>query len=112
VLRQTIRALPEEHPAAPVRREFDFYSLAGVRDALAHTQEHDYTLPQVAGMLDRLDLRFLGFESATTMPARIYRSAYPDDRAMADLMRWDTLEEKHPDLFHHMYQFWCLKTGG
>jgi SAM-dependent methyltransferase len=106
-LRRAIHALPEDHPAAPVRRELDFYTLSGVRDALAHAQEHDYTLPEIGAMLETLGLRFLGFEFAAGHGPSLYRQAYPEDSAMADLERWDALEEAHPDLFHHMYQFWC-----
>lgn len=106
-LRQAIIALPEDHPAAAVRRELDFYTLSGVRDALAHEQEHDYTLPEIEPMLAALDLRFLGFEIATGNAAALYREAYPDDRAITDLTCWDALEQANPSLFHYMYQFWC-----
>ena len=36
-MRQAMLALPDDHPAAPVTRELDFYTLSGVRDALAQT---------------------------------------------------------------------------
>ncbi len=91
-----------------MRRELDFYTLSGVRDALAHAQEHDYKLPEIKAMLTAVDLRFLGFEFALTHGAARYRQAYPDDTTMADLDRWDALEQGEPSLFHHMYQFWCL----
>ena len=107
-LRQAILALPDDHPASPVRRELDFYTLSGVRDALAHAQEHDYTLPEIAPMLAALDLRFLGFEFAAANGQAAYRKAHPDDPAMADLDRWDALEQANPSLFYHMYQFWCI----
>lgn len=106
-LRQAVLDLPEDHPAAPVRRELDFYTLSGVRDALAHEQEHDYTLPDIQTMLAAVGMRFLGFEIAVGIGAALYREAYPDDEAMADLTCWDALEQANPSLFHHMYQFWC-----
>lgn len=107
-LRQAILALPAEHPAAPVTREFDFYTLSGVRDALAHAEEHDFTPLELREMLADLRLDFLGFESVSPQPRQLYRQAHPDDPAMADLARWDALERQHPELFHHMYQFWCI----
>lgn len=110
-LRQAIHALPDDDPASPVRRELDFYTLSGVRDALAHEQEHDYALPEIKALLDTLSLKFLAFEFAAADGPILYRKAYPDDPAMADLDRWDTLEQAHPALFHHMYQFWCLKQA-
>ncbi len=106
-LRQAILALPSNHPAAAVARELDFYTLNGVRDALAHVQEHDFTPLDLQPMLAELHLEFLGFETVTPEPQQLYRNAYPDDPAMTDLARWDALERQHPDLFHHMYQFWC-----
>ena len=108
-LRQAIHALPEDHPAAAVRRELDFYTLSGVRDALAHEQEQDYTLPEITALLDTLSLKFLGFEFAAVDGPALYLKAYPGDPAMSELARWDELEQAHPALFHHMYQFWCLK---
>ena len=110
-LRQAILALPAEHPAAPVVGELDFYTLSGVRDALAHAQEHDFTPLDLREMLAELRLTFLGFESVSAEPQRLYRQAYPDDPAMTDLAHWDALERQHPDLFHHMYQFWCVDGG-
>jgi SAM-dependent methyltransferase len=110
-LRQAIHALPEDHPAAPVRRELDFYTVSGVRDALAHEQEHDYTLPEIKVLLETLNLKFLAFEFAAADGPALYRKAYPADRSLADLDSWDELERAHPALFHHMFQFWCLKQA-
>jgi SAM-dependent methyltransferase/tetratricopeptide (TPR) repeat protein len=110
-LRQAIRQLAPGHPAAGVTRELDFYSLSGVRDALAHAQEHDYTLPEIAALLEELSLEFLGFEFATPQAHQRYAEAFPDDPTAADLTCWDRLERQHPDLFHHMYQFWCRPLG-
>jgi hypothetical protein len=110
-LRQAILALPPDHPAAPVRQELDFYTLNGVRDALAHVQEHDYTLQEIADLLKRLDLKFLGFEFVMQTPVRLFRQAFGAGCALDDLDAWDRLEQQHPSLFHHMYQFWCMPAG-
>ena len=107
-LRQAVLALPADHPAAPVRRELDFFTLSGVRDALAHEQERDYTLPEIQEMLVAVRMRFLGFEFATSNGTLLYREAYPDDAPIADLAKWNSLEMAHPSLFHHMYQLWCV----
>jgi len=109
-LRQAILALPTDHPAAAVAHELDFYTLNGVRDALAHAQEHDFTPLELQAMLTALGLAFLGFETVSRTPQRLYRETHPDDPAMTDLARWDALEQRHPDLFHHMYQFWCRRV--
>ena len=106
-LRQAILALPSDHPAAPVRKGLDFYTLNGARDTLAHAQEHDFTLPEIGALLERLGLRFLGFELATAEPRRLFEKAFGPDHRQNDLNAWDRLEQQHPSLFHHMYQFWC-----
>jgi SAM-dependent methyltransferase len=109
-LRQAILALPEDHPAAPVRNELDFYTLNGVRDALAHAQEHDFTVGEISQLLDQLNLRFLGFEFARPAPLQLFRDSFGPDHRQDDLPAWDRLEQEHPELFHHMYQFWCKPT--
>ncbi|MCA8929654.1 MAG: class I SAM-dependent methyltransferase, partial [Alphaproteobacteria bacterium] len=108
-LRQAILALPPDHPAAAVAEELDFYTLNGVRDALAHAQEHDFTPRELQALLADLKFAFLGFETVSQEPQRLYRTAFPDDPTLADLANWDALEQQHPSLFHHMYQFWCRK---
>jgi 2-polyprenyl-3-methyl-5-hydroxy-6-metoxy-1,4-benzoquinol methylase len=76
----------------------DFYSVSGCRDLLFHEQEHRFTLSQIAGMLDRLGLDFLGFE----LPPPIG----PQGRHRRDLDAWDEFERSHPHTFRGMYQFW------
>ena len=111
-LRQAILALPEDHPAAPVRNELDFYTLNGVRDALAHAQEHDFTVREIADLLEQLDLQFLGFEFALPAPLQLFRDSFGPDHRHDDLTAWDRLEREHATLFHHMYQFWCKPAVG
>lgn len=83
----------------------DFYSTSMVRDLLFHVQEKRYTIPQIADMLARHKLEFLGFSST---PAKaLYHRAYPEDEAMQDLETWGALELEHPDMFRGMYQFWA-----
>jgi hypothetical protein len=50
-------------------------------------------------------LHFLGFEPDA---ARVgaYRSRFPDDKAMTDLVKWNQFESERPDSFAAMYQFW------
>jgi SAM-dependent methyltransferase len=97
---------------AAVARNEDFYSLSGCRDLVFHAQEHRFRLPQIAAMIDRLGLRFLGFEFPDSgITAARYRARFPEDRALADLANWDRYEEENPDAFARMYQFWLRKPG-
>ena len=47
-----------------VRSALDFFSLSEVRDLLFHVQEHHFTLPKIQKCLDKLGLKFCGFEDA------------------------------------------------
>ena len=87
----------------------DFYSLSGCRDLLFHVQEHRFTLPQIGGLLERLNLEFIGFEFADGAPAAGYKERYPDDRSATNLANWHELEAAAPDTFAAMYQFWVRR---
>lgn len=105
--RAALRALPPDDPAHEVTRELDFFSASGCRDFLFHVQEAAYELPEIAAMLERLGLDFVGFETFSDAPKRLYARRFPEDPAMANLANWDRLEREEPRLFHNMYQFWC-----
>jgi len=90
----------------------DFYSVSGCRDLLFHAQEQRFTLPQIADLLDALDLRFLGFENDDPAFWQRYRAHAPHDAAGVDLDAWDRFETAHPESFTGMYQFWCRRTDG
>jgi SAM-dependent methyltransferase len=90
-----------------VVRNEDFYSLSGCRDLLFHVEEHRFRLPQIAAMIDRLGLRFLGFEFPDSgISAARYRARFPEDQALTDLGKWHRYEEENPSAFARMYQFW------
>ena len=42
----------------------DFYSLSELRDLLFHVQEHRFTIPLIKDHLNKLGLKFCGFESS------------------------------------------------
>ena len=55
----TLRALPPDHPLAPLlRKSPDFASAAGLADALLHPQDRSYSVPQLFNFLDKGGLRF------------------------------------------------------
>ena len=43
----------------------DFYSLSGCRDLLFHEKEVQFTIPQIAEIIMKLNLKFLGFANLT-----------------------------------------------
>ena len=79
--RTAIRARGDDPLLARVARGEDFYSLSGCRDLVFHVQEQRFTLPQIAGLIERLGLQFIGFEFPDAGAAASYRARFPDDRA-------------------------------
>ncbi|MBU2477931.1 MAG: class I SAM-dependent methyltransferase, partial [Gammaproteobacteria bacterium] len=105
--RSEILSLPHDHPMHKVTGILDFYSLSDCRDLLFHTQESCYTLPEIATLLERNRLKFVGFDYLDPHIKARYREQFPDDPSMTDLMQWDRIEQDYPDAFIGMYVFWC-----
>ncbi|HEX6793242.1 MAG TPA: tetratricopeptide repeat protein [Casimicrobiaceae bacterium] len=93
---------------ARLARRSDFYVTAECRDLLFHVQEHRFTLPQIAALLDALGVRFEGFVLRPDI-ARLYATRHPDDAQMEDLESFDAFEAQFPHVFAGMYIFWVQK---
>jgi SAM-dependent methyltransferase len=106
-LRKELLALPEDHPAASVTQELDFYSLSGCRDFLFHRHEQRFDIPRIKAAIDDLGLEFLGFEFTDPQVMTAYRARHPDDPSGRSLANWQAIETENPMLFRGMYQFWC-----
>lgn len=105
--REKILQLPEDHPAKPVLKRRDFYSLSSCRDLLFHVQEHQFTVPELQHALEELNLTFDGFTIHDPKILKEYQSRFPNDPKRLNLDNWHDFEQKHPDTFRGMYQFWC-----
>ena len=87
----------------------DFYSTSACRDLLFHVQEHQLTLPEIDAFLQAHGLRFIGFETdANTL--NTYRQEFPNDPAATNLSNWHQFEQRHPNTFISMYQFWVQRV--
>lgn len=108
-LRRALRALPDDHPAAPCRLSPDFYTVSSCRDLLRHVHELHMTPDEIRDGLERNGLRLLGLHfDAPTVPG-LYRARFPDDPAMTRWDNWSALEAEHPDIFAGMYQLWVAR---
>lgn len=107
--RQQVLCAPEGTPLAEAALfGRDFYSLSNCRDLLFHVQEHQFTLLQLASMLEELGLNFLAMEAdPSTLEA--YSHFNPADPRRTDLAGWHRFELENPLIFAGMYQFWCQK---
>ena len=109
-VRQQLMQLPQEAPERNAVHFADFYSMSECRDLLFHVQEHRYTIPGIARLLDAAGLRFIGFDLDPAALFR-FRAVYPGKDALRDLDRWNEFEQRNPDFFAAMYQFWACKKG-
>ncbi len=85
-----------------------FYSTSECRDLCFHAQEHRFTIHQLQETLTSNGLKFLGF--LLQKPVKnLYKNYFPEDKTQTKLQNWATFEEKHPNTFRAMYQFWVSK---
>jgi tetratricopeptide (TPR) repeat protein len=106
--RQAIIAAKDQPFAREILQFTDFYSMSECRDLLFHVQEHRFTIPEIAAMLERHKLQFIGFEGDTPDFLRL-QSEMPHDSPVSTLAAWHEIEHDNPELFSAMYQFWVRK---
>ena len=90
-----------------ITRIADFYSLSGCRDLLFHEKEIQFTIPQIAELIMKLNLTFLGFANLTEPVTQKFKKQFKNAADYYDLDKWDIFEQDNPDTFIAMYQFWC-----
>ncbi len=89
----------------------DFFNLHECRDLLFHVQEHVFTLPAIEQLLGEVGLVLRRFELPSEVPFAHYRRMFPGDVEMTDLQNWAQLEQRYPDTFIAMYQFWTQRRS-
>ena len=92
----------------PYLNTLDFFSTSDCRDLIFHVQEHNHTLPQIAGFLAQNGLTFIGMEVNEPVRAA-YRARFPEDTACTSLENWAAFEAEKPETFVSMYRFWVQK---
>jgi len=53
-------------------------------------------------------LEFMGFQVPSDIQL-LYKQLNPDDKKHISLENWSLFEEKYPNAFSSMYQFWVAK---
>ena len=97
----------EIHDVKQLSTFSDFFSLSEFRDLVFHVQEHRFTLPQIKNCLDELGLKFCGFEDKDVISN--FKELHGNEADIYDLELWHQFEERNPQAFDGMYQFWCQK---
>lgn len=103
--RQEIMGLDPASPLKALTRYGDFFATSDCRDLLFHVEEHRLTLPAIKAFVAEQRLAFLGFD-LDPRSLQGYAAANPEDVTMTDLDRWHEFEQRHPQTFRGMYQFW------
>ncbi len=87
----------------------DFYSFSEFRDLCFHTHEHRFTIKEIKNILETNKLKFLGF-ILPQQAKSLFKQCFPKDKKQISLENWAKYEERNPDTFKRMYQFWVCKT--
>lgn len=94
----------------PVTYSIDFYVTSACRDLLFHVHETQFTLVEIAKMIEDLKLTFMGFEFKDLHIKKQYQTRFPDDPQALSLQNWHQFEQENPQTFMGMYQFWVKKA--
>ena len=86
----------------------NFYTMSECRDLCFHAQEHRFSIKQLQETLKSNKLKFLGFLLQQSVKS-LYKNYFPEDNTQTNLLNWATFEEKYPNTFRAMYQFWVSK---
>ena len=106
--RRNLHTLMKEKDADNISSKLDYYITPMIRDLLFHVQEHQFTLPEIGGIIGELNLEFIKLNQFESDLKR-YREKFPDDPSATSLDNWHEYEAEYPDTFGRMYFFWCLK---
>ena len=88
-----------------LQKRSSFYSTSECRDLCFNVQEHRLTINQLKETLNNNKLEFLGFLLEKPVKS-LYKQYFPQDKKQNNLENWAKFEEKHPNTFRGMYQFW------
>lgn len=105
-MRRLIAESSNEHHVE-ITRSPDFYSTSNLRDLLFHVQESRFTIELIKEYLTRLNLSFCGFQSGKIVSQ--FQKHYTNSSDLVDLGKWGNFEERFPNAFAGMYQFYCQK---
>jgi|GEM_PF-1084561 len=90
----------------------DFYTASMAIDLIMHKQELRADITLIKKICKKHNLRFLGFAFPKGDPTlECYAREYPLDKTYTNLDNWDEFEQKHPNTFSSMYNFYLQHRG-
>jgi hypothetical protein len=90
---------------AAVAHSVDYFHAPTCRDLLFHAQEHNYDLPEIGHILNRLDLHFRSLVLKPNVQAA-FAKEFPKDTKGESLQNWNEFEIKSKNTFIQMYLLW------
>ena len=110
--RRHILSTPDLAPGLGVLKSpaSDFWTTSDCRDLVFHTEEHHFTLLEIASMAARLGLIFLGLETSAADRLR-FAAENLDPAAVRTLSAWHAFEMRHPETFGDTYRLWFTRPG-
>ena len=106
--REMIKNSNENFSFQKLNLNFDFHTTSSLRDLIFHVQEHQFTIPKILELIQKYNLKFLGFTNKSIK--KDYSNFFKDDEKNTSLKNWHEFENKYPDIFQGMYQFWIRKN--
>jgi SAM-dependent methyltransferase len=104
-LLRSVRRRLIDAKASPKSR--DFFTLPGVHDLLMHRHEDAFDIGRIQRALARLELDLVGFRLSNPRNEALYARDNPHDPHKRDFEAWALLEQRKPEIFASMYEFWC-----
>ena len=87
----------------------DFFSTSELRDLIFHIQEHQFTIPLIKQIINKLNLNFCGFENMKDLHLK-FTKFHSSNKNLYDLDHWNYFEKANQDIFEEMYNFWVQKN--
>ncbi len=88
----------------------DFFSMSMCRDLCFHIQEKRFNIDKIIKIIKYNRLNFLGFILNKKTKSYYYKN-FPEDITQTNLENWLIFEERYPNAFQDMYQFWLCKSS-
>jgi hypothetical protein len=82
-------------PMKSVAGHGDYFNISGCRDLLFHVQEQQFALCQIATLFYEHKLQFVVSALHPAIAAK-YKSRFPEDAAITNLVTWEAFETKTP----------------
>lgn len=103
-----LNRLPELEPV--MSPASDFWTMSDCRDLLFHVNEHRFTLPQIAEMLESAGLAFLGVEFGHDADRTRFLTEHDSPKAVGDVAALHHHEIAHPEVFGDTYRIWAQRS--